>query len=170
MLAPLKALIMNLFSVTASFGAMVYIFQDGNLTWLVEDFYAPGYVDATTPIMLFCIAFGLSMDYEILLLSRIREYYDKTGDNAYSVAMGLERIGKLFTAGSVIMACTFGSLIVSDYSLLKLYGFGVALAVVVDAVLIRSVVVPAFMRIAGDWNWWAPRPLRALHGRFGIRD
>jgi RND superfamily putative drug exporter len=169
-LAPVKALIMNLFSLTASFGAMVYIFQDGNLKWLVGDFFAPGYVDATTPVMLFCIAFGLSMDYEILLLSRIREYYDQTGDNAHSVAMGLEKTGKLFTAGSIIIACTFGSLIVSDYSLLKLYGFGVALSVVVDAVLIRSVLVPAFMRIAGDWNWWAPKPLLAVYGRFGIRD
>lgn len=169
-LAPFKSLIMNLFSLTASFGAMVYIFQEGNLKWLVGDFWAPGYLDCTMPIMLFCIAFGLSMDYEIFLLSRIREYYDKTGDNTQAVAMGLERTGKLFTAASAIMACAFGALIVSDYMLLKLYGFGVALAVVVDAVLIRSVLVPAFMRIAGDWNWWAPKPLQLIYGKFGIRD
>jgi RND superfamily putative drug exporter len=169
-LAPFKSLIMNLFSLTASFGAMVYIFQDGHLMWLVGDFYAPGYLDCTMPIMLFCIAFGLSMDYEIFLLSRIREYYDRTGDNEHSVAMGLEKTGKLFTAASLIMASAFGVLIVSDYSLLKLYGFGVAVAVVVDAVLIRSILVPAFMRIAGDWNWWAPKPLLTVYGRFGIRD
>jgi RND superfamily putative drug exporter len=170
LLAPVKSLVMNLLSLTASFGAMVYIFQDGNLKWIVGDFNTPGYTDATTPIMLFCIAFGLSMDYEIFLLSRIREYYDLTGDNRQSVAMGLEKTGKLFTAASLIMASAFGVLIVSDYSLLKLYGFGVALAVVVDAVLIRSILVPAFMRVAGDWNWWAPKPLLAVYGRFGIRD
>lgn len=169
-LAPIKSLTMNLLSLTASFGAMVYIFQEGHLRWLVGDFFVPGYVDATTPIMLFCIAFGLSMDYEIFLLSRIREYYDKTGDNAHSVAMGLERTGKLFTAASLIMASAFGVLIVSDYALLKLYGFGVALAVVVDAVLVRSILVPAFMRVAGDWNWWAPRPLLKVYEKFGIHD
>jgi RND superfamily putative drug exporter len=170
LLAPVKALIMNLFSLFASFGAMVYIFQEGHLKWLVGDFYAPGYLDCTMPIMLFCIAFGLSMDYEIFLLSRIREYYDSTGDNEYSVAMGLEKTGKLFTAASLIMASAFGVLIISEYALLKLYGLGVALAVVVDAVLIRAVLVPAFMRIAGDWNWWAPKPLAAVYKRFGIRD
>lgn len=169
-LTPFKSLIMNLFSLIASFGAMVYIFQDGNLKWLVGDFYAPGYLDCTMPIMLFCIAFGLSMDYEIFLLSRIREYYDLTGDNEHSVAMGLEKTGKLFTAASLIMACAFGVLIVSDYALLKLYGFGVAVAVVVDAVLIRSVLVPAFMRIAGRWNWWAPKPLLTVYAKLGIRD
>lgn len=168
-LTPFKSLVMNLFSLIASFGAMVYIFQNGNLMWLVGDFYAPGYLDCTMPIMLFCIAFGLSMDYEIFLLSRIREYYDLTGDNEHSVAMGLEKTGKLFTAASLIMASAFGVLIVSDYALLKLYGFGVAVAVVVDAVLIRSVLVPAFMRIAGHWNWWAPKPLLAVYGKFGIR-
>jgi RND superfamily putative drug exporter len=169
-LAPFKSLVMNLFSLTASFGAMVYIFQDGHLKWLVGDFYAPGYLDCTMPIMLFCIAFGLSMDYEVFLLSRIREYYDLTGDNEHSVAMGLEKTGKLFTAAALIMACAFGVLITSEYALLKLYGFGVAVAVVVDAVLIRSVLVPAFMRIAGHWNWWAPKPLVTVYGRFGIRD
>jgi RND superfamily putative drug exporter len=169
-LAPARALIMNFLSLTASFGAMVFIFQDGHLEGLVGHFFAPGYVDATTPIMLFCIAFGLSMDYEILLLSRIRELYDLTGDNAHAVAMGLQKTGPLFTAGSIIMACTFGSLVVSDYALLKLYGLGIAIAAVVDALLIRSILVPAFMRMAGDWNWWAPKPLTALYERFGIRD
>lgn len=169
-LAPFKSLIMNLFSLMASFGAMVYIFQEGHLKWLVGDFYAPGYLDCTMPIMLFCIAFGLSMDYEIFLLSRIRESYDETGDNAESVAMGLEKTGKLFTAAALIMASAFGALIVSEYALLKLYGFGVAVAVVVDAVLIRAVLVPAFMRIAGDGNWWAPKPLATVYDRFGIRD
>jgi RND superfamily putative drug exporter len=166
---PLKALVLNVLSLTATFGAMVWIFQDGHLSGLL-DFTATGRIDTSMPILMFCIAFGLSMDYEVFLLSRIKEEYDRTGDNTAAVALGLERTGRLVSAAAALMAITFLAFGTADVSFLKLFGVGLAVAVVMDATVIRGLLVPAVMRLAGRANWWAPAPLRRFHDRFGIAE
>jgi putative drug exporter of the RND superfamily len=170
LLVPIKALVLNLLSLTASFGAMVYVFQEGHLRWLVGEFTATGYLEVTIPVLMFCIAFGLSMDYEVFLLGRIREEYDRHHDNTKAVAFGLERTGRLFTAAALIVACVLVALATSGLSLLKLLGVGLALAVIVDAVLIRGVLVPAFMRLMGRANWWMPRFLVPVYRMFALRE
>jgi putative drug exporter of the RND superfamily len=169
LLVPLKAVVLNLLSLTATFGAMVWIFQDGNLSGLL-DFTATGTIAVVMPILMFCIAFGLSMDYEVFLLSRIKEEHDNGADNVTSVAVGLERTGRLVTALAVLIAVVFVAFATSGVSFIKLFGVGLALAVLVDAFIIRSTLVPAFMRLAGNANWWAPAPLRRFHDRFGVRE
>jgi RND superfamily putative drug exporter len=168
-LIPIKALVLNLLSLTATFGAMVWVFQDGNLSGLL-DFTATGRIDSSMPILMFCIAFGLSMDYEVFLLSRIKEEYDRTGRNATSVALGLERTGRIVSAAAALLAITFLAFGTADVTFLKLFGVGLALAVVMDATVIRGLLVPAFMRLAGPANWWTPAPLRRFHRRFGIGE
>jgi RND superfamily putative drug exporter len=169
LLVPAKALVLNLLSLTATFGAMVWIFQDGHLSGLL-DFTATGTLDTTTPILMFCIAFGLSMDYEVFLLARIKEEHDRTGDNTHSVAMGLERTGRIVTAAAALLAVTFVAFGTSQVSFIKLFGLGLALAVVMDATIVRGTLVPAFMRLAGEANWWAPAPLRRFQARFGLHE
>jgi RND superfamily putative drug exporter len=168
-LVPVKAVALNLLSLSATFGAMVWIFQEGHLASTLH-FTATGVIDTTTPILMFCIAFGLSMDYEVFLLSRIKEEHDRTGDNVASVAIGLERTGRIVTAAAALLALVFLAFATSQVTFIKLFGIGLAMAVLVDATLVRAVLVPAFMRLAGDANWWAPAPLRRLHDRFGIRE
>ncbi len=167
---PLKALMMNLLSLTASFGAMVFIFQEGHLQWLVGGFTPTGFLEVTVPVLMFCIAFGLSMDYEVFLLSRIREEHLAGADNTTAVAVGLSRTGRLVSAAALVVAAVLLVLATSSLSLLKLLGVGLALAVLVDAVLVRGVLVPAFMRLAGRANWWAPGPLVRLHRRIGLAE
>ncbi len=167
---PLKQLILNMLSLTASFGAMVYVFQDGHLKWLVGDFVHTGQLEVTVPILMFCVAFGLSMDYSVFLLSRIREEYLATGDNTRAVAFGMERTGRLITAAALIVATVLGALATSELSILKLLGAGLALAVLIDATLVRGLLVPAAMRLLGEANWWAPAPLRRLHAKFGLTE
>jgi RND superfamily putative drug exporter len=168
-LIPIKALILNLLSLSATFGAMVFVFQDGHLSETLH-FTATGQLDATTPILMFCVAFGLSMDYEVFLLSRIKEEHDRTGDNELSVAVGLEKTGRLVTAAALLIAVVFISFATSHITFIKLFGVGLTLAVLMDAFLIRGTLVPAFMRLAGEWNWWAPGPLRRLHDRIGFSE
>ncbi len=168
-LVPIKAIVLNLLSLTATFGALVWIFQDGNLSGLL-DFTATGTLDTSMPILMFCIAFGLSMDYEVFLLSRIKEEYDRTGNNLSSVAMGLERTGRIVTAAAAVLSVVFIAFATSGITFIKMFGVGMALAVVMDATLIRAALVPAFMRLAGNANWWAPRPLRRLYERIGLRE
>jgi RND superfamily putative drug exporter len=168
-LIPIKALVLNLLSLTATFGAMVWVFQDGHLSGPL-DFTATGRIDTSMPILMFCIAFGLSMDYEVFLLSRIKEEYDRTGANAASVALGLERTGRIVSAAAALLAITFIAFGTAQVSFLKLFGVGLALAVLMDATVIRGLLVPAFMRLAGPANWWAPAPLRRIHRRFGITE
>jgi RND superfamily putative drug exporter len=119
---------------------------------------------------MFCVAFGLSMDFEVFLLSRIKEEYDRTGDNELSVARGLERSGRIVTASALLISLVFMAFATSQITFIKLFGVGLTLAVMTDAFIIRGALVPAFMRLAGDWNWWAPGPLRRLHARFGISE
>ena len=168
-LVPLKAIVLNVLSLSATFGAMVWIFQDGHLSGFLG-FTPTGLTDTTTPILMFCIAFGLSMDYEVFLLSRIKEEHDRTGDNTASVAAGLEKTGRIVTAAAALLAITFIATGTSDVTFIKLFGLGLALAVVMDATLVRAGLVPAFMRLAGEANWWAPAPLRRIHDRFGFSE
>jgi RND superfamily putative drug exporter len=166
-LVPLKALVMNVLSLTATFGAMVWVFQDGHLSGLLG-FTPTGTIDVFTPVLMFCIAFGLSMDYEVFLLSRIKEEYDLERDNEHSVIVGLGKTGRIVSAAAVLLAIVFVGISSSDVAVLKLFGIGVTLAVLVDAFVIRATLVPAFMRLAGRSNWWAPAPVRRFHLRWGI--
>ena len=168
-LVPVKAVVLNLLSLSATFGAMVWIFQDGHLSGFLG-FTATGTIDTTTPILMFCIAFGLSMDYEVFLLSRIKEEHDRTGDNEHAVAVGLERTGKIVTAAAALLAIVFIAMATSGVSFIKLFGIGLTMAVLMDATLIRATLVPAFMRLAGEANWWAPAPLRRIYERWGFSE
>jgi RND superfamily putative drug exporter len=165
---PLKAVVMNLLSISASFGAIVWIFQDGHLASQLG--FTPGSIDPTLPVIMFCTVFGLSMDYEVLLLSRMQEEYLRTRDNTASVAMGLEKSGRLITGAAAIMVGVFAAFALADIVLIKAIGLGMALAVAIDATLVRALVVPATMRLLGDLNWWAPGPLARLQRRIGLAE
>jgi len=158
---PAKALLMNTLSLTASFGALVWIFQDGNLSALLG-FQPLGYVETTLPVILFCVLFGLSMDYEVFLLSRMKEAWDKTGDNTEAVARGLEQSGRIVTSAALIVVVVAGSFAFADIVLIKALGLGVAIAVALDATIVRALLVPATMRLLGHWNWWMPAALERL--------
>lgn len=168
---PLKALVLNALSLTATFGALVWIFQDGHLGGLGTT--VMGTLVASMPVLVFCIAFGLSMDYEVFLIARIREFWLASGrtdaDNTRAVALGLAGTGRIVTAAALVMAITFAGLIASQVSFMRIFGFGLAVAVLVDATVIRSVLLPAAMALLGRWNWWAPAPLARWHARFGGR-
>ncbi|MDO3647921.1 MMPL family transporter [Nocardia mangyaensis] len=171
-LLPLKALVLNTLSLSATFGAMVWIFQDGHLGGLGT--VAPGYIAATVPALVFCTAFGLSMDYEIFLLTRFKEEWDNSArsraDNDTAVAVGLARSGRVITAAAVLMTVVFSAVITSDLSLMRMFGLGLTLAVVVDATLVRMLLVPAFMRLLGTGNWWAPAWSRPTLERLALRE
>ena len=159
---PIKALILNVLSLTAAFGALVWIFQDGHLGAFGTT--PTGTLVANMPVLLFCIAFGLSMDYEVFLISRIREFWLASGragsaDNDESVALGLAHTGRVITAAALVMSISFAALIAAQVSFMRMFGVGLTLAILVDATLVRMVLVPAFMRILGRWNWWAPASL-----------
>ncbi|MFM2105629.1 MAG: hypothetical protein RL338_661 [Chloroflexota bacterium] len=163
---PAKALVMNTLSIVASFGALVWIFQDGNLS-AVLGFQPLGFVETTQPVILFCVLFGLSMDYEVFLLSRMKEAYDASGDNREAVAAGLERSGRIVTSAALIVVLVAGSFAFADIVLIKALGLGTAIAVALDATIVRALLVPATMRLLGDRNWWIPARLeRFLAARF----
>lgn len=167
-LIPIKAVILNMLSLTGMMGAMVWVFQDGRFEDLLG-FTATGTLTATIPVLMFVIAFGLSMDYEVFLLSRIREEWLATHDPIASVANGLERTGRIVTAAAVLIAVVFLSFgLTASVQFMIMFGFGMTLAILVDAFIIRTTLVPALMRLAGSANWWAPAPLRRLHDRFGL--
>jgi RND superfamily putative drug exporter len=169
---PVKALVLNVLSLTAAFGALVWIFQDGHLDALGTT--STGTLVANMPVLLFCIAFGLSMDYEVFLVSRIREYWLKSprtrADNDESVALGVARTGRVITAAALVMSISFAALIAAQVQFMRMFGLGLTVAVLVDATLVRMVLVPAFMHVLGRWNWWAPAPLVWLHDRIGFSD
>ena len=179
---PLTALACNVLSLTAAFGALVWIFQDGHLGALGTT--STGTLVANMPVLLFCIAFGLSMDYEVFLISRIREYWLTSrsrsagdigqprthADNGESVALGVARTGRVITAAALIMSISFAALIAAQVQVMRLFGLGLTVAVLVDATLVRMVLVPAFMQVLGRWNWWAPKPMVWLHERIGLTD
>ena len=164
---PIKAVVMTLLSLTASFGALVWIFQDGNLSGVLG-FTSPGFTVATIPILMFAVIFGLSMDYEVLLLSRIQESYRKTGDTRQAVAEGLAKTGRVITGAALIMVAVFAAFGLADMIIIKSLGIGMALAVLLDATIIRALLVPATMRLLGRWAWWAPTQLSGLTRRLGF--
>jgi RND superfamily putative drug exporter len=164
---PLKAVIMTLLSITASFGAMVWIFQEGNLSGLLN-FEPLGYTIAGNPIIMFSVIFGLSMDYEVLLLSRVQEAYRRTGDNTASVAEGLSRTAGVITGAALIMVSVFAAFALAEVITIKSIGVGMAIAVAVDATIVRVLLVPATMRLMGKWNWWAPGFLGRFVDRLGF--
>lgn len=164
---PLKAIFMTLLSISASLGMVVLVFQEGHLEGLLG-FQASGQIVSTTPILIACILFGLSMDYEVLMLSRIQEEYERTGDNRRSVAFGLAQTAKVITGAAAIMVVVFGGFMLADIAILKSMGFGLALAVLIDATIVRGLLVPATMRLMGRWNWWAPAPVKRFVDRLGL--
>ena len=166
---PVKAIVMNALSLTATFGAIVWIFQQGHLSGLLN-FTPTGTIDPTMPILMLAIIFGLSMDYEVFLLSRVRERYDVTGDNTAAVAGGLQRTGGIITSLALLLVIVVGAFSASGITFIKLMGVGMIIALVVDATIIRVLLVPATMRLLGQANWWAPRPLRRLYARYGIKE
>ena len=160
-LLPLKAVLMNGLSILASYGALVWVFQEGNLSWLLG-FTGLGFVEASLPVIMFCILFGLSMDYEVFLLSRIREEWERTGNNTQAVAVGLQRSGRIITSAALLVVVVTASFVTADVVLIKALGFGIAIAVFLDATVVRALLVPSTMRLLGDWNWWLPSPLRRV--------
>jgi trehalose monomycolate/heme transporter len=166
---PVKAIVMNVLSLTATFGVIVWIFQEGHLSGLLH-FTPTGTIDPTMPILMLAIIFGLSMDYEVFLLSRIRERYDVTGDNTAAVAGGLQRTGGIITSLALLLVIVVGAFSASGITFIKLMGVGMIIALVVDATIIRVLLVPATMRVLGPVNWWAPRRLRRFYARYGLRE
>ena len=166
---PVKAIVMNVLSLSATFGAIVWVFQDGHLSGLLG-FTPTGTIEATQPILILAIAFGLSMDYEVFLLSRVREQWDRTRDNAAAVATGLQRTGRIITSAALLLVVVFAGFATSGITFIKMIGIGMMIAIVVDATIVRVLLVPATMRLLGAANWWAPRPLARLYDRIGVRE
>ncbi len=169
-LLPVVAIVPTLLSLTATFGALVWVFQDGHMAGLLGGFTPTGNIAATIPVMLFGLAFGLAMDYQVFLLSRMREEYELTGSPTEAVARALERTGRIVTAAALAISIVFRGFVVSDVSLVKAYGIGLPLAVLMDATLVRGALLPAAMRLGGRATWWAPARLQRVHARFGLRE
>ncbi len=159
-LLPIKAILLNFASLAATMGVLTFIFIDGHLSFLVGDFTLTGTLDTSTIILIAIVAFGLSMDYEVFLLSRIKEEHDVGKSNEDAVAFGLQRSARIITAAALLLATVFGIFVISGVTSIKMMGFGVAFAILLDATVIRGLLVPALMRLFGKWNWWAPRSLK----------
>jgi trehalose monomycolate/heme transporter len=168
-LLPIKALVMNVVSIGASFGAVVWVFQDGHLS-NVLGFTSTGDLEATQLILMLAILFGLSTDYELFLLSRVREEWDRTGDNAAAVAAGMQRTGRIITSAALLLVIVIGGFATGGILFIKMIGLGMIVAITVDATIVRGLMVPATMRLLGRANWWAPGPLARLYRRYGISE
>jgi trehalose monomycolate/heme transporter len=166
---PFQAIVMNILSLSAMYGVMTWIFQDGHLSGLLG-FTPNGTISPISPVLIFAIMFGLSMDYEVFLLSRIRERYDVTGDNTAAIASGLQRTGGVISSAALLLIVVIGAFSTSSVKFIKLVGVSMAVALVVDATLVRVLLVPASMRLLGNANWWAPAPLRRLYARYGMHE
>jgi RND superfamily putative drug exporter len=169
LLIPFTALLMNILSLSATFGVLVWIFQDYHFGDLLN-FQQTSTVDVTLLVLLFCVAFGVSMDYEVFLLSRIKEEFARTRDNTMAVAFGIEKTGGIVTAAALITSIVFFAMVTAHVTNIKMFGMGLALAVLLDASLVRTLLVPALMRLSGKANWWAPRPMRVFYDRFGLKE
>lgn len=167
---PIKALLLNVVSLLATLGALIWTFQDGHLQWLVGDFTVTGTVDTSMVVLIGVVAFALSMDYEVFLISRIAEEHRRGSDTQTSVVLGLQRSGRIITAAAVLLAVVFATFVSSGVTSIKQLGFGVAFAILLDATVVRGLLVPALMRLMGRANWWAPAPLAALHRRIGLQE
>ena len=166
---PIKAVVMNLISVTASFGVVTWIFSDGHLSDLLG-FTSQGFLDATNPILMLAILFGLSMDYEVFLLSRVREQWDATHDNDLAVVTGVQKTGRIITSAALLLAVVIGAFSTSGIVFMKMLGIGMLVALLIDATIVRALLVPATMKLLGKWNWYAPGPLHRWWERFGFRE
>jgi RND superfamily putative drug exporter len=166
---PIKQLLMNFLGLSAVFGILVLIFQDGRFEGLLG-YDSQGGLESTQPLLLFAVAFGLSTDYGVFLLSRIKEARDGGASDSEAVAIGLERTGRIVTAAALLFCIAIGSFVTSEIIFIKQVGLGTALAVLIDATIIRALLVPSLMELLGKWNWWAPAPLRRLHGRIGLSE
>jgi RND superfamily putative drug exporter len=166
---PIKALLMNLLTISAAFGLLVLVFQDGRLEGLL-DFKSQQAIESSQPILLFAVAFGLSTDYGVFLLGRIKELHDRGLPNEEAVAVGLQRTGRIVTFAALLFVIAIGAFVSSQIIFIKQLGFGTAMAVLIDATLVRALLVPSLMRLLGDWNWWAPKPLARLHRRIGLGE
>ena len=166
---PVKALVMNLLTLSAAFGLLVLIFQDGHGEGLLG-FTSQGALESSQPVLLFAVAFGLSTDYGVFLLTRIKEAHDAGAPNEEAVALGLERTGRIVTFAALLFVIAIGAFATSQIIFIKQLGVGTALAVLIDATIVRALLVPSLMRLLGDWNWWAPKPLARLHRRIGLSE
>jgi len=166
---PIKAVIMNALSLSAVFGILVLIFQDGRFEGLLA-YQSQGALESTQPLLLFAVAFGLSTDYGVFLLARIKEARDGGASDSESVAIGLERSGRIVTAAALLFCVAIGAFATSEIIFVKELGVGTALAVLIDATIVRALLVPSLMELLGRWNWWAPQPLRRLHDRLGLTE
>jgi RND superfamily putative drug exporter len=166
---PVKAIVLNVVSLGAAFGAVVFVFQEGHFaSWL--GFTPTGFIEPTNPILVVAVLFGLATDYEVFLLSRIREEWDRGTDNATAVATGLQRTGRIITSAALLLIVVVVGFAAGHNAFLKLIGVGMVTAILVDATLVRALLVPASMRLLGRWNWWAPGPLGRLYRRYGLRE
>ena len=166
---PVKALVMNLLTLSAAFGLLVLIFQDGHGEGLLG-FTSQGALESSQPVLLFAVAFGLSTDYGVFLLTRIKEAHDAGAPNEEAVALGLERTGRIVTFAALLFVIAIGAFATSQIIFIKQLGVGTALAVLIDATIVRALLVPSLMRLLGEWNWWAPKPLARLHKRIGLSE
>jgi RND superfamily putative drug exporter len=169
LLLPVKAVLMNLLSIGASFGVVVWIFQEGHLEGLLR-FESTGFIEPSNMILVLAVLFGLATDYEVFLLSRVREEWDRTGDNTTAVASGLQHTGRIITAAALLLIVVVGGFATGGVAVIKTIGVGMIVAIIVDATLVRALLVPATMRLLGRWNWWVPGPLGRLHARYGIHE
>jgi RND superfamily putative drug exporter len=167
-LIPIKAIVLNVLSLGATLGLVSWIFQNGELQWLLGEYSVTGTIDTSSVVMIALVAFGLSMDYELFLLSRIKEQHDAGYNTVNSVALGLQRSGRIITAAALILAVTFGAFASSGVSIMKMLGLGIAFAILLDATVVRGLLVPAIMRLMGKANWWAPKWLNAIHEKIGL--
>jgi RND superfamily putative drug exporter len=167
-LIPIKAIVLNVLSLGATLGLVSWIFQNGELQWLLGEYSVTGTIDTSSVVMIALVAFGLSMDYELFLLSRIKEQHDAGYNTVNSVALGLQRSGRIITAAALILAVTFGAFASSGVSIMKMLGLGIAFAILLDATVVRGLLVPAIMRLMGKANWWAPKWLKAIHEKIGL--
>jgi RND superfamily putative drug exporter len=167
---PIKAVLLNVISLGAVLGILNWIFGKGSLPWLTGDFALTGTIDTSSLVLLTVIAFGLSMDYELFLLSRIKEQHERGLSTTESVALGLQRSGRIITAAALVLAVSFAAFAFGGVSIMKMLGVGISLAILIDATIVRALMVPALMRLFGEWNWWAPKPLKWVYDRFGLKD
>jgi RND superfamily putative drug exporter len=166
---PIKQVLINALTLSAVFGILVLIFQDGRFEGLLS-YTSQGALETTQPLFLFAVVFGLSTDYGVFLLSRIKEAHDRGASDREAVATGLERTGRIVTAAALLFSIAIGAFVTSQMIFIKELGLGTALAVLIDATIVRALLVPSLMRLLGHWNWWAPRPLRRLHARIGLSE
>ncbi|MFM1953234.1 MAG: hypothetical protein RL187_443 [Actinomycetota bacterium] len=167
-LLPVKAIVLNVVSLGATLGIITYVFAEGHLQWLIGEFSVTGTIDTSSLVMIGVVAFGLSMDYELFLLSRIKEKHDQGLSTEDAIASGLDSSGRIITAAALVLAFTFSGFISSGVSIIKMLGLGIAVAILVDATIVRALMVPALMKIFGKANWWAPAPLARLHTKLGL--